>query len=51
MSSAPRTPAARARGVNVPVRMSEIAVSNDPASTLSVIGLGSCVALTIVVPE
>jgi chemotaxis protein CheD len=51
MSHAAKTEAAKALGAAVPVRMGALAVSNDPAARLSVIGIGSCVALTIVSPK
>lgn len=51
MSTTPRTPAGEVRGAQTPVRMGELVVSSDPGETLTVIGLGSCVALTIVCPE
>jgi chemotaxis protein CheD len=51
MSLEPRTPAGKVRTASVPVRMGALAVSNDPASTFSVIGLGSCVGLAIVSPD
>lgn len=34
----------------IPVRMGELAVSNDPRDVLSVVGLGSCVAVILVAP-
>ncbi len=51
MKPEPSTPAARRFNGGVSVRMGELAVSNDPDVLLSVIGLGSCVALTIICPE
>ncbi len=51
MSLAPKTEAAKAHVPAVPVGMGALAVSNDPTARLSVIGLGSCVALTIVSPK
>lgn len=49
------TPAADAAGspaVNlIPVRMGEMAASRSPRDVLSVIGLGSCVAVVLISPE
>ncbi len=35
----------------IPVRMGELAVSNDSSDVLSVVGLGSCVAVVLVAPQ
>lgn len=44
--------AAGSSAVNlIPVRMGELAVSNDQSDVLSVVGLGSCVAVVLVAPE
>jgi chemotaxis protein CheD len=44
--------AAGSSAVNlIPVRMGEMAVSRDPRDVLSVVGLGSCVAVVLVAPE
>lgn len=34
----------------IPVRMGEMAVSRDPGDVLSVVGLGSCVAVVLIAP-
>lgn len=45
-------PAAGSSAVNlIPVRMGEMAVSRSPRDVLSVIGLGSCVALILIAPQ
>jgi chemotaxis protein CheD len=44
--------AAASSAVNlIPVRMGEMAVSRDKRDVLSVVGLGSCVAVVLVAPE
>lgn len=44
--------AAGSSAVNlIPVRMGELAVSNDEHDVLSVVGLGSCVAVVLVAPQ
>lgn len=44
--------AAASSAVNlIPVRMGEMAVSRDARDVLSVVGLGSCVAVVLVAPE
>jgi chemotaxis protein CheD len=35
----------------IPVRMGELAVSSEPRDVLSVVGLGSCVAVVLVAPK
>ena len=44
-------PASASAGTLYPVRMGEMAVSKKPADVLSIVGLGSCVALVMLARE